>query len=286
MTGKNSINLLQSLTQTKHRPDGKEYFSLSFASESTLVEQTRLSRQEIQCIALDNDIIPERYCRNQTTLSNRDQKTLLKSHVAIVGLGGLGGTVTEILARVGIGKLTLIDGDSFDESNLNRQLLSTIADLGRDKATVAAERVHAINPAVETNAVKAFLDPKNGKKILSDAQLVVDCLDTISDRFVLVDECKTLSIPIVSAAIGGTSGQATAIFPGDPGLRQIYGDPQKAPVKGVEATIGTLSFAAVYMGSVECAEVVSILLGGHPELRKKLFLADISGHTTELVDFG
>ena len=115
---------------------------------------------------------------------------------------------------------------------------------------------------------------------------MVDCLDTISDRFVLEKICKTLSIPMVSAAIGGTSGQATAIFPGDPGLRQIYGDPKKAPSKGVEATIGTLSFAAVYMASVECAEVVTILLRKPSELRKKLFLADISSHTSELVDFG
>ena len=286
MTTSKLLNLLKLQAQNKTRPDGTPYISLSFSAECQIAEQTGYTLQEIEVQALDHSITPERYCRNQTSLSNNDQKRLLQSHVAIIGLGGLGGTVTEILARIGIGRLTLVDGDSFDDSNLNRQLLSTTAHLGKPKADVAAQRVHDINPAVETFPVATFFCNENGEEILQNVHLVVDCLDTISDRFELEATCRALSLPMISAAIGGSSGQATVIFPEDPGLQRIYGDPEKAPSKGIEASIGTLSFAAVYMAAVECAEAVTILLGKPPELRNRLFIADIKEHTSELVDFG
>ncbi|MGW8194602.1 MAG: HesA/MoeB/ThiF family protein, partial [Desulforhopalus sp.] len=157
------------------------------------------------------------------TLTNLDQLRLLHSHVVIVGLGGLGGTVTEILARVGVGRLTLVDGDNFDESNLNRQLLSKIDSLGLSKAKAAEKRVAEVNPAVEVTVVDQFFNKDNSLEILFGASLAVDCLDTIPDRFVLEDGCRREGIPLVSAAIGGTSGQAVITFPGDPGLRSVYG---------------------------------------------------------------
>jgi len=285
MKNSNLLDLLKLHSQNKKRPDGNPYRSLSFSAECTIAEQTGYSLGKVEIQALENDITPERYCRNQTSLSNSDQKKLLQSHVAIIGLGGLGGTVTEILARIGVGRLSLVDGDSFDDSNLNRQLLCTTAHLGKPKAAVAALRVLNINPAVETFPTATFFCSENGKVILQDVDLVVDCLDTISDRFVVEKICRTLSLPLVSGAIGGSSGQATVIYPNDPGLQQIYGPPENRPAKGIEASIGTLSFTAVYMAAVECAEAVTILLGKPSELRNRLFLADVKEHTSELVDF-
>jgi len=277
-------HLLKLHSQNKNRPDGSSYISLSFSAECHLAKQTGWNIREIEIQALRNNIVPERYCRNQTSLSNKDQEKLLQSHVAVIGLGGLGGTVTEILARIGVGKLSLVDGDSFDDSNLNRQTLSSSRNLGNPKAKVAARRVNDINPAVETCPIEAFFTGQNSKTILHDVHLVVDCLDTISDRFIVETSCKKLSLPMVSGAIAGSSGQATVILPGDPGLKRIYGSSKRAPVKGVEASIGTLSFTAVYTAAVECAEAVTILLGNSPELQNKLFLADVREHTSELVD--
>ena len=285
MASNKLLSLLKLHSQNKNRPDGTPYKSLSFSAECQITELTGYTLQEIEVQALEHSIIPERYCRNQTSLSNSDQKRLLQSHVAIIGLGGLGGTVTEILARIGVGRLSLVDGDSFDDSNLNRQILSSTAHLGKPKADVAAQRVQDINPAVVTFPVATFFNSENGKEILQDVHLVVDCLDTISDRFAVEAICRPLSIPMVSAAIGGSSGQATVVFPEDPGLKQIYGAPENAPAKGIEASIGTLPFAAVYMAAVECAEAVTILLGKPSELQNKLFLADVKEHTSELVDF-
>lgn len=278
-------DLLQTFAKIRLRPDKSSYLSLLLADAWAIGKQTGLSLRQVENAALTAGILPERYSRNQKSMSCADQLRLLQSHVAIIGLGGLGGTVTEILARLGVGGLTLVDGDVFDESNLNRQLLSSPTRLGEKKASAAATRVRNINPAVEIRAISEFFTAENGQTILTGAHLAVDCLDTIPARFLLEEACRKAGIPMISAAIAGASGQATAIFPPDPGLQQIYGTPDKAPRKGIEASLGTLPFAAVYMAAVECAEATTILLGRPPELRNRLFLAEISDHTTELIDF-
>ncbi len=276
------LDLLQSYAQQRTRPDKTVYRAISFTHAVETAEKTGLSLRMVECTALEAGIIPERYCRNQKSLSNDDQLQLLKSHVAIIGLGGLGGTVTEILARIGVGRLTLVDGDCFDESNLNRQLLSSPANIGKSKAEVAKLRVQEINPAIEVHSVPKFFTADNSETILHQVNLAIDCLDTITDRFILEDGCRKASIPLISAAIGGSSGQATVIFPEDPGLKDIYGLPGNAPARGVEKSVGTLPFAAVYMAAVECAAATAILTGSSSELRNRLFMAEVIDHTTEL----
>ncbi|NOR23875.1 MAG: HesA/MoeB/ThiF family protein [Desulforhopalus sp.] len=282
MENKILLDLLHSFAQQRTRPDKSLYMAILLRDTQEIAEKTGLPPGAIECAALEAGIVPERYCRNQKSLSTADQLRLLRSHVAIIGLGGLGGTVTEILSRIGIGRMTLVDGDCFDESNLNRQLLSSPGNIGKSKAEIAKLRVQEINPAVEVRTLPEFFKADNGQAILHGTQLAIDCLDTITDRFILEEACKKASIPLISAAIGGSSGQATVIFPEDPGLKDIYGPPGKAPNKGFEASVGTLPFGAVYMAAVECAEATTILLGNPSELRNKLFLTEVSDHTTEL----
>jgi len=267
------------------RPDSSSYLGLLYQDELKIVQTTGCSHREVQIGALSNQIVPERYARNQRSITNEEQIRLLQTHVAIIGLGGLGGAVAEILARIGIGMLTLVDGDHFEDSNLNRQLLSSTDMLGRMKAEVAATRIASINPAVETRTFTVFLNEDNSSEILSDVKIGVDCLDTITARFLLEEGCRKKGIPMVSAAIGGTAGQATVIMPGDKGLQLIYGDPSIAPRKGVEATLGTLPFAATAMAAIECAEIVALAAGRPTQLRNKLLLADFSYHSLEILSF-
>jgi molybdopterin/thiamine biosynthesis adenylyltransferase len=276
--------IVRSFGRKRHRPDQSSYTGLLLADARKIADRTGMSLREVEDAALAEGILPERYSRNQKYMSCPDQLRLLRAHVAIIGLGGLGGTVTEILARLGVGTLTLVDGDVFDESNLNRQLLSSPGRLGQKKAAAGGERVVEINPAVTVRVIDQFLTADNALAILAGVQLAVDCLDTVTARFVLEEGCRLASIPLVSAAIAGTSGQATTIFPGDPGLKLIYGGAANAPAKGVEASLGTLPFAAVYMAAAQCAEITTILLGRPPELRHRLLLAEICDHTAELVD--
>ncbi len=280
------INKVAEAAVAAQRPDGSNYHSLSFADQRDLAEQYGLDHKTIQLVALEQGIVPEVYARNQKRLSSAEQIKLLNSHVAIIGLGGLGGTVTEILARIGIGTLTLVDGDQFDDSNLNRQLLSSTELLGTPKALAAEARVKAVNPAVETRPYSEYLSAENGVDLLGDASIAVDCLDSITDRFILESLCRQREIVMVSAAIGGSSGQLTVTYPGDDGLARVYGPPEKAVRRGVESTLGTLPFAAITLAAMECAEVVAIAAGNPSELRNRLLITDLIDHTLEIVDLG
>ena len=270
----------------KERPDGSQYLSLSFKNQRILAETLGMSHKSVQLAALQQEIVPEVYARNQKRLSSEDQIKLLQSNVAVIGLGGLGGTVTEILARIGVGSLTLVDGDHFDDSNLNRQLLSSTDVLGEQKAAVAEKRVKVVNPAVETKAVSSFLTAENAPEFLKGADIAIDCLDSITDRFTLEAACRKMAIIMVSAAIGGTSGQLTVTYPEDQGLSRIYGPPEKAAHRGVEKTMGTLPFAAITLAAMECAEVVAMAVGNPSGLRNRLLITDLIDHSLEIVELG
>ena len=129
----------------------------------------------------------ERHIRNIPALSEADMEILQTSHVLVVGCGGLGGNVIEQLARLGLGHLTVVDGDVFEESNLNRQLLCTTANIGEIKALAAAERVSLIDPDIEVRPVPEFITKENAAALMADADIVIDALDSISSRLVLED---------------------------------------------------------------------------------------------------
>lgn len=220
-----------------------------------------------------------------TTISRLEQSRLSKRTVCVIGLGGLGGAVTEMLARIGIGSLILVDGDRFEVSNLNRQLLSTEDEMGRLKAEVAGERIRQINSEIKGVQYPVFLTPENTGKILKGCDLVVDCLDTIKDRFILQDAARNVGIPLVSGAIAGTSGQVITIFPEDAGFERVYGN-RKSGVerKGVEDILGNLSFCAMFIASMQASETVKVLLGRGELLRNRLFIADLMSNTYEVID--
>ncbi|MCP4670691.1 MAG: HesA/MoeB/ThiF family protein [Desulfobacula sp.] len=226
----------------------------------------------------------ERYDRNFNTLSNDDQKKLGFSRVAVIGLGGLGGGVCEMLARIGVGHLTLIDGDSFEPSNLNRQLLSQENLMGVPKAKVAKNRINSVNSEVNVEYFVEYLDESNMYDKIKTSDLVVDCLDTIDTRFILQDAANKASIPIVSGAIAGMTGQVTSIFPGDAGYRLIYGDDTDKQSRGVETMTGNIGCCAIFVAALQSSEVLKILLNRKDLLRNKLLISDLWTNTFEIVD--
>ena len=279
----NILHLLKNHVEEHHHPDKSQYRAIGLHNALKIIIETGATLYDVEETALANDIIPTRFARNQHILTTEDQRKLHRAHIAIIGLGGLGGGVVELLARIGVGNLTLIDGDFFDETNLNRQLLSTVASIGVSKAVVAGERVLSINPATRVNTQLLFLDEQNGYDLLAGVDLAIDCLDTIPDRFTLEHICQRRKIPMVSAAIAGKNGQATVIYPGDTGLKNIYGEQKNAPKRGVEASIGTLPFTAAYMAAIECAEAVNIILKNDSSLRNLLLFTDLSDYGIERI---
>lgn len=129
---------------------------------------------------------------------------LQKANVLVVGLGGVGGASAEVLVRSGIGSLTFVDGDDFEPSNLNRQILCTVNGLGKNKAVVAAQRAVAINHIVNAVAIPRFVDSANITEILDGSyNYCIDAIDDLPNKVLLIAECKKRGIKIVSALGAG-----------------------------------------------------------------------------------
>ncbi len=250
-----------------------------------LAAQFGLSLRRVEITALENHIVPVRYLRNMKTFSPSDQAKLLGTGVAVVGLGGLGGTVAEILARMGVGRIVLVDGDSFEEHNLNRQLLSVHSNLGRSKAQAAARRVRQVNCAVEIDIRQLFFNTETAGAVLDQVQVVVDCLDAIDTRFLLEKAARSCGLPLISAAVAGFSGHVTTIFPPDKGLQLIYGPADSlAATRGAETSLGCLAPAVSLLACLEASEVCKVLLGREENLRNKLLLVDLNDYTFQVLD--
>lgn len=228
--------------------------------------------------------LDHRYDRNFDTLSLEEQKTLGASKVVVIGLGGLGGGVCEMLARVGVGHLTLIDGDSFETSNLNRQLLSEESLIGVPKAQAAKDRVNAINSGISVTHLVEYLDESNLYERIKNADVVMDCLDAIDTRFILQKAAQKASIPIVSGAIAGVAGQVTTIFPGDKGYELIYGRKGENQSKGVEAKTGNIAYCALFVAALQSSECLKVLLDRGEILRNKLLIAELWTNSFDIMD--
>lgn len=226
-------------------------------------------------------IIPNRYLKNENMLSEAENHSLATRRVCIVGCGGLGGFVAEMLGRMGVGELTVVDGDTFDATNLNRQLYSTEDNLGTGKAAAAAERFKTVNREVKVRAVDVFLDPQNGGEIIRGQDVVVDALDSISTRLLLQDLCREAGIPLVHGAIAGWLGQVSTLLPGDDSLSRIYAGEGR---QGIEQEWGNAPFTAGAVASAQAAEVLKLLLNRGTILRKKLLRINLLDHTCRIFD--
>lgn len=222
-----------------------------------------------------------RYERNLGAISPAEQTLLLAKRVCIVGCGGLGGHLTEYMTRMGIGSLTVIDGDRFDETNLNRQLLSSEENLGLSKAAEAKQHIRRINPGLPVTAIADFLTAENAAAILAGHDLVLDALDSIPHRLMLQRICKELEIPLVHGAVEGWFGQVTTVLPGDNTLCRLY--PGYTEDTEPEQGASTLSFAPSFIASVQAAEAAKVLLGREISLRGKVLFADLQANRFDIL---
>ena len=196
-----------------------------------------------------------RYSRNIPALSEAECAVVHGKTVAVIGCGGLGGYLIEFLARVGVGSIRCVDGDVFEESNLNRQLLSTVSLLAASKANTAAERVKAINPHVQVSAFPVFLDETNARELIAGCDAVLDALDNIDARRILANACKMENIPYIYGAIAGWVAQAAICMPGEQLIEKLY--PEETVIKDKSV----LSFTPALCASMQAALCVKLLTG-------------------------
>ena len=232
--------------------------------------KTDLPLRDVESAALDMEIIPERYNRNMGTLGAEGQRRLLSKSVIVVGLGGLGGHVVEILARLGVGRIVGIDFDVFSENNLNRQIFSTVDNVGKSKAEQAKLRLAEINPAVDfTGFAQPFQDAED--RVFDESDLVFDCLDDIPARLVLADRCTSAGVFLVHGAIAGWCGQTAVVEPGSDLLGKLY----RGEKDGLEKQSGNLPFTAAVAANIMAAKGTQVLLGRLPASRPPVEFFDL-----------
>lgn len=225
----------------------------------------------------------KRYERNIGMLSAQEMELLRRSRVCVVGCGGLGGYIIEMLARLGIGHLTVLDGDVFEETNLNRQLYSEESNLGKSKALQAKERVARINSGVVVAAHQMILTAENAPDILKGHDVIIDAVDSIAARCMLQEVCEEAGIPFVHGAIAGWYGQVTTIYPGDRTLDILYAQGTRQE-KGIEKLLGNPSFTPALVASIEVSEAVKVLIGRGETLRKRVLYIDTLAQEYNVVE--
>ncbi|GGF01194.1 HesA/MoeB/ThiF family protein [Hymenobacter cavernae] len=201
------------------------------------------------------------------------QHKLKAARVLVVGCGGLGCPVLQYLAAAGVGNLGLLDFDTVDETNLQRQVLYTTADVGRSKAEVAAEKLRAQNSLISVQSHLTRITAANARTLLADYDIVVDCSDNFATRYLLNDACVLLGKPLVFGAIFKFEGQVTVFnYQGGPTYRCLFPEPPDESPNCSE--IGVLGVLPGIVGTLQANEVVKLITGVGEVLSGRLLILD------------
>ena len=255
--------------------------TVSLADLKSLCEQEGVALTAGASLAVGNGVAPLPLLKNMHGVSPHGQSLLLDATVLLVGAGGLGGYVLELLARLGVGRIVVADGDVFEESNLNRQLLSSVQDLGRNKARVGMERAASIAPLVEVRALEMFLDRLSLPRALEGVHVVVDALGGIRPRMDLHDAALERKIPVVAAAVAGWTAVVGSESPGLRGISRMWTNPGDADAEHV---LGSLAPAVSLAAALMAAEASRYLLHGELALAGRMLHADLSAFSFEIYD--
>lgn len=218
------------------------------------------------------------------------QRRLLAARVLVVGAGGLGAPVVQYLAAAGVGTIGIVDDDQVEVSNLQRQVVHGVADLGRAKVDSAADAVRRIDPATVVRAHPVRLDSTNALELLAGYDLVIDGTDNFPTRYLVADACELLGLPAVWGAILRFDGQV-AVFWTDPppgghpavGYRDVFPEPPAAGAVPSCAEAGVLGAVCGAVGSMMAIEAVKLIVGaGEPVLGRMQVLDAWSGRWREL----
>jgi molybdopterin/thiamine biosynthesis adenylyltransferase/rhodanese-related sulfurtransferase len=218
--------------------------------------------------------VSERYAR-QTVLPEvgaQGQARLAAASVVVVGAGGLGCPVLQYLAGAGVGRLTIVDHDRIEETNLHRQPLYTMADIGTLKAEAAATALRRFNPGIAVDTVAERLTPQNAAVLVAGADLVVDAADSFAVTYVLSDACLAAAKPLVSASVIGMTGYVGVFCGGGPSYRAVF--PDVAVDGGTCATVGVLGTAVATLGSLQAHLALHLLLGLEPSALGRVITFD------------
>lgn len=206
------------------------------------------------------------------------QEKLKSSSVLVVGLGGLGSPAALYLAAAGIGRLGLVDFDQVEMSNLQRQVLYTLADVGEPKLESAARRLQALNPHTEITSHPARFDLDNALDLIRGYDVVLDGTDAFSARYLVSDACVAAGIPDVFASLNRFEGQISVLAARDgPCYRCIFEEPPPPELVPSCADGGVLGVLPGLLGTLQATEAIKLLLGIGKPLVGRLLIVDALG---------
>lgn len=205
------------------------------------------------------------------------QQRLRSARVAVIGAGGLGVPVLQYLAGAGVGELVIVDGDRLEASNLHRQTWYALADCGDMKATLAARRVHALNPTVTTVTHTERLTETSAEAVLQGCDLILDCTDNFATKFLLNDLAHRLATPVILASVHQYEGQLQLVDPahGTSCLRCVWPEATRDGLVGNCAEAGVLGPVPGVLGSLQALEALKHLLALPGRLHDELVLIDL-----------
>ena len=204
------------------------------------------------------------------------QERLRQAGVLVIGAGGLGCSALQYLASTGVGTLGIVDFDTIALSNLHRQILYTIQDVGAPKVTVAKKRLAQLNPECVINTYNTLLSSKNAQEIIQDYDLIIDATDMIPVRYIINDSCLELNKPFIYGAIYKYQGQV-AVFnhQNGPTYRCLFPDPPKEKIQNCDQR-GVLPVLPGIIGLMQATEAIKIITGLGTSLGGHLGLFDIA----------
>jgi molybdopterin/thiamine biosynthesis adenylyltransferase/molybdopterin synthase catalytic subunit/rhodanese-related sulfurtransferase len=211
------------------------------------------------------------------------QAKLRASRVLVIGCGGLGVPVISYLAGAGIGRLGLVDNDHLEPSNLHRQTMYALADVGKLKAELAAERVRALNPDVDVRAYPISLNALNAPDLIAQHHLVIDCTDNFSTKFLLNDYCVQLGKPVVFSSVYQYEGQLQIVLPGSACLRCVWPEATRDGIVGNCSEAGVLGPVPGIFGGLQAFEAMKLLLDLPGQLKDELLVLDLLTYSTSRV---
>ncbi len=200
-----------------------------------------------------------RYARQSILpeIGQTGQQKIASAHVLIVGAGGLGVPALQYLVGAGVGHITLVDPDTVEESNLHRQPIYRMTDIGQFKVAAAAQAMAGLNPGVAITALPERLTPTNASALIASAQIVLDCADSYAASYTLSDTCLEAGKPLISASALGMAGYVGGFCGGAPSLRALFPEP---PDSGQTcASAGVLVPVVGMLGCLQAQMALAIL---------------------------
>jgi adenylyltransferase/sulfurtransferase len=210
------------------------------------------------------------------------QKKIINATVVLVGMGGLGCPVSQSLIASGIGKLKIIDGDKVELSNLHRQPLYGVEDIGRLKVQVAKKKLMQLNESAIVEPIEEFLNENNGLNFVSDATIIIDATDNIQTRQLIDRLSKKLEIPMVYGGLYRYEGQVAVLNAnGSPGYVDLFPEPTSSGDACADA--GVLGMLPGIIGNIQALEAVKLIVGAKPNLVGKLLIYNGMNHSTQTI---